>query len=129
MLEISTKHRYVPSSLRKILEYEMVYIGSEAKWRLYYEGGVKKILALAGAEGRHKNMFSAVISTATTRLLRVKENKAKENELIRLIPNRRRHAPSSLPRDYCVFSTDIISAAAYSGTVMCVGSCAYPLHL
>lgn len=58
----------------------MVYIGSEAKWRLYYEGGVKKkILALAGAKGRHKNMFSAVISTATTQLIRVKENEATEN--------------------------------------------------
>lgn len=60
----------------------MVYIGSEAKWRLYYEGGVKKkkkkILALAGAKGRHKNMFSAVISTATTQLMRVKENEATE---------------------------------------------------
>lgn len=57
----------------------MVYIGSEAKWRLYYEGGVKKkkILALAGAKGRHKNMFSAVISTAVSLLVRVKENERK----------------------------------------------------
>lgn len=64
----------------------MVYIGSEAKWRLYYEGGVKKrekkekILALAEAKGRHKNMFSAVISTASTLSDRVKANEARENE-------------------------------------------------
>lgn len=58
----------------------MVYIGSEAKWRLYYEGGVKKILALAGAKGRHKNMFSAVISTAATQLVGVKGNEAKKNK-------------------------------------------------
>ena len=64
----------------------MVYIGSEAKWRLYYEGGVKKkkkILALAGAKGRHKNMFSAVISTAATQLVRVKEDEAKEKKRAR----------------------------------------------
>lgn len=110
----------------------MVYIGSEAKWRLYYEGGVKKkILALAGAKGRHKNMFSAVISTAARLLVRVKENEAKENEQKRQTSVGVGSLLGSLPRDYfgLFFYTDIISAAVYSITVMCVGSCAYPLHL
>lgn len=82
----------------------MVYIGSEAKWRLYYEGGVKKkILALAGAKGRHKNMFSAVISTAVRLLVRVKENKAKENKQKRQISVGFGTLLGSLPRDYSVF--------------------------
>ena len=38
----------------------------------------KKILALAGAKGRHKNMFSAVMSTTARQLLRVRGSKAKE---------------------------------------------------
>lgn len=58
----------------------MVFIGSEAKWRLYRRSKKKKILALAGAEGRHKNMFSAIISTTATQLVRIKEDEAKENE-------------------------------------------------
>lgn len=81
----------------------MVYIGSEAKWRLYYEGGVKKILALAGAKGRHKNMLSAVISTAARQLVRVKENEAKENQLKRQTSVRFGTVLGSLPRDYFAF--------------------------
>lgn len=81
----------------------MVYIGSEAKWRLYYEGGVKKILALAGAKGRHKNMFSAVISTAARLLVRVKEDEAKENQQKRQISVGFGSLLGSLPRDYFGF--------------------------
>lgn len=82
----------------------MVYIGSEAKWRLYYEGGVKKkILALAGAKGRHKNMFSAVISTAARQLVRVKENEAKENQRKRQITVVFGTLLGSLPRDCFAF--------------------------
>lgn len=55
----------------------MVFIGSEAKWRLYRRS--KKILALAGAKGRQKNMFSAVISTTAIQLVRIKEDEAEEN--------------------------------------------------
>lgn len=107
----------------------MVYIGSEAKWRLYCEGGVKKILALAGAKGRHKNMFSAVMSTSARQLGRVKENAAKE--ISRNVKSRPVLIHSSVPylRIISLFYTDNISAAVYSITVMCVGSCAYPLHL
>lgn len=99
----------------------MVYIGSEAKWRLYYEGGVKKkkkkILALAGAKGRHKNMFSAVISTAARQLVRVKGDEAKENQ--QKTPNLFRFwcTPRFLTSGlFRVFkkNTDIISAAVYS---------------
>lgn len=107
----------------------MVYIGSEAKWRLYYEGGVKKkkIPALAVAEGRHINMFSAVISTAVRQSVRVKENEAKEKK-------KKRWILAQSPAPYLgiisgFFYTDFISAAVYSITVVCVGSCAYPLHL
>lgn len=95
-------------------------------------GGVKKkILALAGAKGRHKNMFSAVISTTATQLVRIKEDEAKENE--------QKNATTivgvaallgSLPRDYFGFFIRTFSAAVYSVTVMFVRSCArLPLHL
>lgn len=87
----------------------MVYIGSEAKWRLYYEGGVKKILALAGAKGRHKNMFSAVISTATTQLIRVKENEATENQHKRQIPCVCRYTPRFLTSGLFRFFIRILS--------------------
>lgn len=86
----------------------------------------KKILALAGAKGRHKNIFSAVISTAAKHLVRVKGNEAKENEQKRQTPV---HSSAPYLGIISVFYTDIISAAVYSITVMCVGSCAYPLHL
>lgn len=110
----------------------MVFIVSEAKWRLYRRSKKKKILALAGAKGRHKNMFSAVFSTTATQLVRIKEDEAKENE--QKTPRRSSVSlPSSVP--YLgiisgVFYTDIISAAVYSVTVMFVRSCArLPLHL
>lgn len=78
----------------------MVYIGSEAKWRLYYEGGGKKILALPGAGGRLTDMFSAVMSTAARLLAARRGTEAKERQ-----PNRRgsvrvRAPLGSLPRDY-----------------------------
>lgn len=95
-------------------------------------GGVKKkILALAGAKGRHKNMFSAVISTTATQLVRIKEDEAKENSRKRHDDRRCRYSPRFLTSGlFRVFYTDIISAAVYSVTVMFVRSCArLPLHL
>lgn len=63
----------------------------------------KKILALAGAKGRHKNIFSAVISTAEKHLVRVKENEAKENEQKRQTSVALGTLLGSLPRDYFGF--------------------------
>lgn len=71
-------------------------------------------------------MFSAVISTAVRQPVRVKENQAKEKK-----KNRRLLVQSSCPYLGIIsaFYTDFISAAVYSITVVCVGSCASPLHL
>lgn len=63
----------------------------------------KKILALAGAKGRHKNMFSALISTTARQLVRVKENEAKENQQKRQTSVGFGTLLGSLPRDYFGF--------------------------
>lgn len=74
-----------------------------------YKKKKKKIPALAGAKGRHKNMFSAVMSTAERQLVRVKENEAKENEPKLQISVGFAPLLGSLPRDYFGFFIRILS--------------------
>lgn len=80
-------------------------------------GGVKKkILALAGAEGRHKNMFSAIISTTATQLVRIKEDEAKENE--QKTPRRSPvWLPSSVP--YLGIISGFLNGHYLGGRVQC----------
>lgn len=105
LIEIARKDRQVLDSLRKNIR---IRDGLYRQWSkmatlLRRRSKKKKILALAGAKGRHKNMFSAVISTAVSLLVRVKENEAKENLQKRQISVGFGSLLGSLPRDYSFF--------------------------
>lgn len=78
LIEIARKDRALDSLRKNIRIRDGLYRQwSKMATLLRRRSKKKKILALAGAKGRHKNMFSAVISTAVSLLVRVKENERK----------------------------------------------------